>query len=80
MRLLLVGLSGGEISELGVVSVSALERSSESSPYLSNTLSVESDDFVLLAMRKCSAGYDSKCFFNLYPSHSFLYPPDELSS
>jgi hypothetical protein len=47
---LLVGLSGGEISELGVVSVSALERSSESSANLSKTLLVESDDNVLVAM------------------------------
>lgn len=44
---LLVGLSGGDNSELGVVLVSPLERSSESSPYLSKMgslrLSGESD-------------------------------------
>jgi hypothetical protein len=50
VKLLLVGLSGGEISELGVVFVSALDRSSESSANLSETLSVEFDDIVLVAM------------------------------
>jgi len=48
VALLLVGLSGGDSCEAGVMLVSAVDRASESSPYLSNMgsllwLSGESD-------------------------------------
>lgn len=77
-RLLLVGLSGGESSELGVVSVSALDRSSGSSLKLSKTLSVESDDIVLVAIDRISAGPVSNalCFVIRHTASCTL--PEEL--
>jgi hypothetical protein len=73
VKLLLVGLSGGEISEHAVVSVAALDRSSKSSANLSETLSVEFDDIVLVAMGRM-LGIISHIAWSKYVSKS-SFPP-----
>ena len=74
---MLVGLSGGEISEHAVVSVSAVDRSSESSANLSETLSVEFDDIVLVAMGRM-LGIISHIAWSNYVLQPSFPPPGEL--
>lgn len=74
VKLLLVGLSGGEISEHVVVSVSALDRSSESSANLSETLSVEFDDIVLVGMGRMLGIISHIAWSNCVSQPSFLSP------